>query len=189
MSRQSSTIFMTIITAVLLVSGCSRKTIEWREQVQLSDGRVIEIETVQSFQTFSELGGLSSAFPTQIKLQIVNPPVATPWVDRMLPIFLDVDPTTQDYILVTTTRDERVLKERGKPRPQYWQFRLRGDAWVEEPVSTFLWGRKANLIFWAFDIDGFGDFIELEEKTEFYTRQASASRTLREIWRDASWGD
>jgi hypothetical protein len=147
-------------------------TRQWSEDVAIADGEVVTIDRRVEFST----SGTFDAVSTEVSLSTLTlrePLAMVPqWSVPLLPLVLYRDPQTSELVVVASTTNCDVWRNRGRPNPLYWEFRLRG-GWVETPVSASSFSRAANLL------------ISYEGKLSaaHFTRAAKAHRNSDErIW-------
>jgi hypothetical protein len=65
-----------------------------------------------------------------------------------MPLLLYHDSQTSEWVIVATTTACEVWIARGNPESFYWEFRVRGSGWIEEPMlAETSFGRRTNLLF------------------------------------------
>jgi hypothetical protein len=172
---------------MLALTGCT-KTVEWTEQVRLSDGSTVRVHSSSKNEVTTEIGGPSSAFPVEVKLRLLEQsPPAPQWVDQLEPILLERDPQTREFVLIATSVDERVWSKRGKPAMPYWQFRLTANGWREEVLSDFVFGKRTNLLLNPFWVDDEDELVTPEMKEEWSIKHG-AFRSMISIEREYRFG-
>ena len=142
----------------------------WQEEVQISDGRLIVVERVESSTVRKPIGDAGGAFLDKTTLKVVAPaeiatnlPVLT---TRYRPLILDFDPKVGTWFVIAF--DERVCMQRipeaihegimdktGRInlRPNF-EYRLQQGTWVEVPVSPERIGLPVNLLIQRMTVDG-----------------------------------
>lgn len=152
----------------LPLSGCDwfNGTDGWDEEVQLSDGRVVVVAVNVKYQTIGEIGGPSSRIRRQTTVRI-KPGQGlpdTPWSEDLAAVLLDIDPNTNELVLVATTVVRDQCQPWGEPCPNYVEFRLRNGRWQRAlPFAEALYGRAVNLLqSWAAQTRG--KHVTLEQK-------------------------
>ncbi len=68
-------------------------------------------------------------------------------------------------MLVATTINCSAWRTGGGPLPPYWEYRLRGGAWITVPLSATSIGRKANL-FVVYDEPLPADYLKVAQKEQ-----------------------
>ena len=147
---RESLILLGVLVALLVFRKCSGVVQRnWSEEVALDDGRIIAIDRYVRFSTSNSLAGdayrstdLESELEFRKELSSLPP-----WSFPLVPIVLYQDQSSAEWVIVTTTGNCDTLYKYGYPLPPYWEFRLRGDKWVMNPLSAASMGRKTNLFF------------------------------------------
>jgi len=121
---------------------------EWSEEVAV-ERRVVTVERRVEFAKNRSLAGDYYADTTRRSTLVIRDgSVALPaWTDVLLPLVLYQDTGTIEWVLVASTTDCQTYRQRGRPKPTYWEFRLRGPTWVEAPLSSTSLERKTNLLY------------------------------------------
>jgi hypothetical protein len=122
---------------------------EWSEDVPLDGGDLVTIERRVEFKKSGSLAGDTYSTSVSRSTLSIKDPSATPptWSDVLLPLVLYRDQSTLEWVLVASTTDCRTYRARGRPRPTYWEFRLRGSTWVETALSASSLERQTNLLY------------------------------------------
>jgi hypothetical protein len=148
---------------------------EWTEQVQLSDGRIIEIEQRTVGERVGPWGS-GEALPIsnriRFKASFSNAPE---WEDVRVPILLDLDPRNGEVVIICTSNDSRVWEGHARPTPPYWQFRLHEGRWIEQPLDIDFFGRDANLIPDSAWLRKHRGLVTLEQKRRWFEEIPLAS--------------
>lgn len=142
-----SLIAVGLLATAVLLSDCGRVRRSWTEDVRLDDGSVIKIKRRVTFEESNSLSGDSYA-ATEIKsiIKFTGDMRKLPsWSVPLVPILLYKDKKTNEWTIVARSNVCKTWRRRGKPRPPYWEFRLRGDAWSEVALSETSIGRRSNL--------------------------------------------
>jgi hypothetical protein len=133
----------------VLGSGCTPygdRTLHWDEAVTLASGEIVHIKRTQRIRTELNAGGPSGNLALNAKLQSAEDPPAFPaWEAPMLPILLDRDPDTSEWILIATMSMCEFWNRNQEPEPPYWAFRARHGRWYRTDVPPSYWNRPANL--------------------------------------------
>lgn len=175
--------FATAFVAVVIVCGCSTRHYEWTEDVDLGDGRTIEIEREVKFK-FSLPGGGGTATQEETYAAIRfkgSLSQLPPWREALVALELYQDTKNREWTVVAATASCEAWERGGKPKPPYWEFRLRDGAWRRVALSTTSIGRKTNLFFEYFDMTL--DHVTIAEKDRIQSDPRIA-RGYREIWGD-----
>lgn len=121
--------FLRILSAIMtliFMSGCSTRHYEWTEDVDLGDGRTIQIEREVTFNfSLPGSGGTAVAEETNAAIRFSGQLRKLPvWQQplRALELYQDLN---DEWVVVATTTSCDVWERRGKPAPPYWEFRLR----------------------------------------------------------------
>ena len=160
-----------------IVAGCSGSDGlgPWKEEVKLSDGRVIVVERSENFDIRRPIGDPGSAFIDETRIKVVRPAeLATlpELVVRGRPIIFDYDADAQAWFVIVVNdhacggdahrAGHMNAKGTVNLHPNR-EFRLVDGAWKEVDVSPDRIGTKANLLIQRTTIDQF-DVLPLSEK-------------------------
>ncbi len=121
---------------------------QWKEEVKLQSGEVIIVERSAQFKENWIPGGGGGSINKGMTLSIpvaVNGAPIERWDARFVPILLDRDPLTREWLLVATFFHCDSWYELGRPKLPYTEYRFRQGRWVQQPLSQALVGRAANL--------------------------------------------
>lgn len=122
----------------------------WREEVELSDGRVITVERTVTWQDVTPWGQSKSYLTRSLTIEILTESgraAAPTWrAQRERALLLDWDSSNREYILVTYPAACSRYNEAGRPRPPYIQYRLRNGEWTPVAFDAELVGRRANML-------------------------------------------
>lgn len=159
--------FISVFTLFLVGSGCSVHSEKWKEEVQLSDGRVIVVER----ETLRERGGdelvlnRSGSKPKEHRVRFPNPDAPGTFIEWKstkrspstwpeVPLILDF--VDGQFIVMTS-----VFPPRGCE--MYSKYIYRNGTWTEEALPEKFEQRKTNLLI----RDGIDmpKFVSLQEKT------------------------
>lgn len=133
----------------LLLSGCGRSQIEWKEEVKLQSGEVIVVKRTAKSRDFGEIGGPGGWENEGMTVQIIqplkpdNPPV---WNAKFVPLVFDRDPGTNEWFMVATFVSCTSWYELGRPKLPYTEFRLKDGQWRQLALSPHLIGREGNML-------------------------------------------
>jgi hypothetical protein len=139
------------IALLVVAAGCEQLTghavRDWSEDVALDDGRTVLIERHVEFDSSNSLAGDAySSRETKSRITFQGELASLPpWDVPLIPQVLYQDAATSEWVVVATTTNCDTWRARHEPQPMYWEFRLRGSAWVESPVSESSFGRSTNL--------------------------------------------
>ena len=136
--------------SMLSMSACSdfgSQGRRWTEDVQLDDSRIIRIEREVQFKESNAMGGGAyNAVETSSIIKFTGELAELPpWKDSLRALVLYFDTSNTEWVVVATTTSCEVWFARGKPRPMYWEYRLRGERWQETPLASTSIGRETNL--------------------------------------------
>jgi hypothetical protein len=137
-----------------MLSGCEeprpRGLVEraWTEDVRLDDGSSVRVRRTATLNiTNSWAGDAYNAVEQQATLAFIGTLSSLPaWSAPRIALVLYRDRDTGEWTLVTTTTSCDIWERNGKPKPPYWEYRLRAGGWVEVPLSPASIGRPANLL-------------------------------------------
>jgi hypothetical protein len=126
----------------------SRADLSWIEPVQLASGEELKVRRhviVRQERAFG--GGFASAAVYDTSTVSLDPsiPQFPVWNAPIVPIYLDKDPGTAEWIIIASSDSCDIWLRNGRPRPPYWAFRLRDGAWLRDAIPKEFIGRKANL--------------------------------------------
>lgn len=134
--------FRTLFVLVLLMStsACS-DTLQWKEEVQLNDGRVISVEQKRRCEGGYTGGNMASCIEREAWLTVALPEqergnnvVRTVWHQNLKPLILNSHEGQWYIVGIPATQREFTLY--GKPYPPYLGFRLEGEEWKQIPFSA-----------------------------------------------------
>lgn len=157
----ASRIVMALIFACLAVvtTGCSKPSSKaeliWTEQVRLQDGEFVMIKRHVVMSHTRALGGGFSSAPVYLTSSVEPASDGAgfnKWNAPLVPIVLEKDPSTHEWLLVATIDGCTIWLRNGLPRPPYWGFRFRDGKWYRDAIPDWLLMREANLLV-DFDVD------------------------------------
>lgn len=165
----------TLLVFVALLNGCSDNVGPWKEEVKLSDGRVIVVERRESFDVTNPMGDVGTAFLRKARIRIVAPAELTALpelVMRYRPVILDYDPTDGIWFAVGVNDNacgneafnSGHMNSRGtiNLRPNL-EFRIVNGVWEPVELGPERLGLPANLLIMRSTIDQF-EVMPLAEK-------------------------
>jgi hypothetical protein len=169
-----------LVTALfLLASGCTKMSSEadlrWTEDVLLSNGEIVTVKRHVVMSHPRALGGgFSSAkiYTTSSIEAAANLANFGIWSAPFVPIVLDKDPATGDWIVVASHDGCLPWLRNGLPRPPYWAFRFHAGGWYRDAIPDSFLMRTANLLI-EFDV---GDKPERQAREIEYRKQAQSSQ-------------
>lgn len=172
-NRTLRTILLLLVATATLASCGSHWPNErtWKEEVRLSDGRVIQVERHERYRVLSELGGLSTLITESSELSVLpTPGEGLPLLKTgdggmwEVPLIVDVDATTGTYFAITIVEREYDAKAAGlDSRKPYFEYRLADGTWKRQPVSDQKLGWNTNLLL-TLALMKEKNFIPLAEK-------------------------
>ena len=144
---------------IALLAGCSNASskadLSWVEPVKLASGAEISIRRHVVMRHTRALGGGFSSAPvyqtSSVELLSDNEAFAK-WDATFVPLLLDKDPLTNEWVLVAGADECSPWLRNGRPRPPYWAFRFRGGAWLRDAIPASFLSRPSNL-FVEMDVD------------------------------------
>jgi|GEM_PF-3228792 hypothetical protein len=165
----------------------------WTEDALLEDGTTIPLRrSVKLYITNSWGGDAYNAVEQQAKLSFLGPLKNLPtWSAQYIPAVSGVvgmplvlyrDQATSEWVIVVTTTSCEVWAAAGKPKPNYWEYRLKEAGWHQVPLSPASIGRATNL-FHSYDHELSSSHITVEERRRIENDPLMA-RKYREIWGD-----
>ena len=140
-----------LCTLVLTMVGCSRMSESWKEEVRLSDGRLIVVKRTAKGTLTRDIAMRATGWkPKETPLRIpqldgaAEPPV---WRSDLLPVVMDYDPASSTWSVVATHLSCITWYDMGRPASQYVQYiSVGGGAWQVVPLQPGWAGRRANLL-------------------------------------------
>ena len=140
-----------LCTLVLTIVGCSRMSESWKEEVRLSDGRMIVVKRTAKGTITRDMAMRATGWiPREITLRIpqadgaATPPV---WRSVLIPLVMDYDPTSSTWSVVATHVFCSTWYDMGRPALHYVQYiSVGGEAWRVVPLQPGWAGRRANLL-------------------------------------------
>jgi len=174
---------VTFLAVSILLTACGKKHIEWTEDLPLDDGGSILIERSITFQeTSSWAGDASDSVETDARIRFTGALSALPeWRQPLMALAMYQDKVTKEWVIVASTTSCDVWRQRGKPKPSYWEFRLDHQAWREVKLSGTSVGRTSNLLFE-------NRRLEASHVTADYKRRLQSPLTIARKYREI-WGD
>lgn len=156
----------------------------WTEDVHLDDGSTVLVRrTARLNITNSWVGDAYNAVELDATLaftgELANLPV---WRAPRIAMVLYRDRDTADWTLVTTTTSCEIWRRDGRPKPPYWEYRLKSTGWEQVPLSSASIGRPANLLH-IYDKELPGNHITEVERQQLQG-DPRISRSYKEVWGD-----
>lgn len=140
-----------LCTLLLTMGGCSRMSESWKEEVRLSDGRLIVVKRTAKGTMTRDIAMRATGWkPKETTLRIAQvdgaarPPV---WRSFLIPVVMDYDPASSTWSVVATYMWCSTWYDMGRPVSPYVQYiSVGGEAWRVVPLQPGLVGRRANLL-------------------------------------------
>lgn len=140
-----------LCTLLLTTGGCSSRSESWKEEVRLSDGRLIVVKRTAKGSITRDIAMRATGWkPREITLRLPQADgTATPLVLRsvLVPLVMDYDPASSTWSVVATHMFCSTWYEMGRPPSHYVQYiSVGGEAWCVVPLQPGWAGRRANLL-------------------------------------------
>ena len=124
-------------------------SMNWREEVQLQSGEVIVIQRTAKFSENWIAGGGGGSFNRGMTIEFDSPdkpdnPVI--WSGLYVPMILDRDPDTNEWMIIATFYHCDSWYDIGRPALPYTAYRYRGGKWLQQSMEPKWIGRTANVI-------------------------------------------
>ena len=140
-----------LCTLLLTMGGCSRMSESWKEEVRLSDGRLIVVKRTAKGTITRDIAMRATGWkPKETTLRIAQvdgaakPPV---WRSFLIPVVMDYDPASSTWSVVATYMWCSTWYDMGRPVSPYVQYiSVGGEAWRVVPLQPGLVGKRANLL-------------------------------------------
>ncbi|MDQ1108636.1 hypothetical protein QE424_001795 [Stenotrophomonas rhizophila] len=140
-----------LCTLLLTMGGCSRMSESWKEEVRLSDGRLIVVKRTTKGTITRDIAMRATGWkPKETTLRIAQvdgaakPPV---WRSFLIPVVMDYDPASSTWSVVATYMWCSTWYDMGRPVSPYVQYiSVGGEAWRVVPMQPGWVGRRANLL-------------------------------------------
>ena len=119
------------------------------ENVKLEGGEQIVIERSAKLRANAIAGGGGGSFNEGMTLLItkpIKPDNPGQWSAKYVPILLDRDPATQEWVIVATFFHCQSWEALGRPKLPYTEYRYRQGAWVQQTLSPQWIGREINVL-------------------------------------------
>ncbi len=150
---------------MLLLAGCDgATTTTWTEDVKLEGGEQIVIERSAKLRANAIAGGGGGSFNEGMTLLItkpIKPDNPGQWSAKYVPILLDRDPATQEWVIVATFFHCQSWEALGRPKLPYTEYRYRQGAWVQQTLSPQWIGREINVL--PYDGAPLGAFLAFQQ--------------------------
>jgi hypothetical protein len=143
--------FVALLVGLLVACDNAPRSVDlmWVEPVQLSSGETVQIRRHVNMLHERAFGGGAGSAPvyrTSTIEDLPGTPAIPVWDAPLVPIVLDRDTTTQEWIIVASEDGCGIWERNGRPRPPYWAFRLRDGTWYRDEIPASWLGRPANLL-------------------------------------------
>lgn len=140
-----------LCTLLLTMGGCSRMSESWKEEVRLSDGRLIVVKRTAKGRITRDMAMRATGWiPRETTLRIgqvdgaAKPPV---WRSVLIPVVMDYDPASSTWSVVATYMFCDTWYDMGRPGSPYVQYiSVDGEAWRAVPLQPGLIDKRANLL-------------------------------------------
>lgn len=160
----------------------------WTEDVQLSDGSIIEVHREVRYASLTlEMGGPGSASLRDATVQIIssNPQESVPWKMQLKPLHVDKDPASGSWVIVgefyaivskfASTCDFWVRY--GRPVSPEVAFALQDGVWKQVVMPDAFIGKRVNLLRGVPQEDI--SKVTLEKKEQWFARMDPEWPSLR----------
>ena len=179
---------MAFISIVLLACGntaAAQRELTWTERVSVSTNEVVALTRIMKFtvsRPWGEKNGMIVSSSSIVRISNSNGFESDLDVGPLIPILIDKEASSGEYIVVAGTNNCRFWLRNAEPQPPYWAFRLRNEVWYRVDLPANLIGRKSNLLidFRASDSFKITD-TEVASRKETYSRDQAPTSSLREI--------
>jgi hypothetical protein len=156
-----------VLTTAATAIGCSKNDLGPREEVRLTDGRVIVVERYESFDVARPIGNIGSAFVAEAKIKVVSPADLASLPELVIsyrPIVFDYDAAAGTWFAIGL--NERAcgpealraghMDERGliNVHPNF-EYRMLKGSWRATEIGPERAGYPANLLVQRTTIDRF----------------------------------
>ena len=124
-------------------------SMNWREEVQLKSGEVIVIKRTAKFSENWIAGGGGGSFNRGMTIEFDTPDKPdnpTMWSGLYVPVILDRDPDTHEWIIVATFYHCDSWYDIGRPKLPYTAYRYREGKWLQQSMESKWIGRDANVV-------------------------------------------
>lgn len=170
---------------IAMLTGCGRVSLEWKEEVRLSDGRLITIERTAKGHIQRELGGPTGWKSSEETLRFSGtssakaPPT---WRSNLVPIVLDYEEATSTWVVVATYVYCETWYEMGRPQSPYIEYAsTNGGDWRAVPLDYGRVGQQANLLA-SVRYTGEPPLVREAEKTERRKRDSDKLKAITRNW-------
>ncbi len=176
-----------LCTLVLTMVGCSRMSETWKEEVRLSDGRLIVVKRTAKGTITRDMAMRATGWkPRETTVRIpeldgfAHPPV---WRSGLIPVVMDYDTASSTWSVVATYMWCSTWYDMGRPTVQYVQYiSVGGEAWRVVPLQPGLIGRRANLLT-HIRPTGESGLIREEYKEMLWRTSADQFKSISTTWK------
>ncbi len=123
--------------------------LKWNEEVNLQSGEVIVIKRTAKFSENWIAGGGGGSFNRGMTIEFDSPDKPsnpTIWSGLYVPMILDRDPDTNEWMIVATFYHCDSWYDIGRPALPYTAYRYREGKWLQQSMEPKWIGRKANVL-------------------------------------------
>lgn len=137
------------VLSAFVIAGCDQQTLKWKEQVELQSKEILTVSRTAKFEGNWIAGGGGGSLNKGMTLEILQPARPDnpgPWSDHFVPVLLDRDGESGEWVLVATFYHCSEWYEIGRPALPYTEYRFRSGKWVRQPLSEKWIGREVNVL-------------------------------------------
>lgn len=137
------------VAAIALWVVFSDSRMSWREEVQLQSGEVIVIKRTAKFSENWIAGGGGGSFNRGMTIEFDSPDKPDNpaiWSGLYVPMILDRDPDTNEWMIIATFYHCDSWYDIGRPALPYTAYRYREGKWLQQSMEPKWIGRKANVL-------------------------------------------
>ncbi|MBY0467812.1 MAG: hypothetical protein K2Q07_02415 [Burkholderiaceae bacterium] len=123
--------------------------LQWNEEVQLQTGEVIVIRRTAIFNENPMTGGGDESSNTGTTIEFKSPDKPdnpAMWRGVHVPMILDRDPDTHEWVIVATFHHCESWSNTGRPMPPYMAYRYHEGEWLPQSMEPKWIGRDANVV-------------------------------------------
>lgn len=145
-------LLMFIVAMLSILSGCSRMSTTWKEEVRLASGKLLTVDRTAKGTITRDIAMRATGWkPEVLTLRIPQSGLDTkappPWRSVLIPVVLDYDPASSEWSVVATYLFCSTWYDMGRPESPYVQFTSsHGAPWKVVPLRKDMVGRPANLL-------------------------------------------
>lgn len=178
------------LALTLLIAGCQfgNKDIHFTEEIQLASGEIVTAERLIKTTPLGEVGGPGGWESKYQSFQVsalnqANMPPKWESTDGLIPILLDRDQASNEWVLLATFYTCTAWYKLGRPTLPYAEFRVRDGRWQRLELSTQWFERPANVFA---DISSGGEpksLTLIDKKKRADSRVAPEYRFIVSTWK------